>query len=132
MWLVGGERDMARIIQRPELPRLLADLVGDHTIAAAAYMLSLVPPITVGRDQLFEAMASEEWIFRGRDHRWIAYEEAVDLGYLKLYPGGEYLTPTGETKERPKQIHLTPKGIGEMYYRLGGTGTGQLAFDTTI
>ncbi|WP_052621495.1 phage antirepressor KilAC domain-containing protein [Mycobacteroides abscessus] len=112
---------MARIHQRPELPMHLTDITGDQTVADAARLLSLDPAIAVGRDQLFDAMAREEWIFRGRDHRWIAYAESVTLGYLALHDGGEYQTPAGQTKERPKQIYLTPNGVAEMHYRLGGS-----------
>ncbi|AMU58923.1 hypothetical protein D2E51_18035 [Mycobacteroides abscessus] len=112
---------MARIHERPELPMHLVDITGDHTVAEAARLLSLDPSISIGRDQLFDAMEDEDWIFRGRDHRWIAYAEAVTLGYLALHDGGEYQTPTGQTKERPKQIYLTPNGVAEMHYRLGGS-----------
>ncbi|MBE5453420.1 hypothetical protein E3G52_000284 [Mycobacteroides abscessus] len=90
-------------------------------MAEAAHILSRDPSIAVGRDQLFDAMAAEEWIFRGRDGRWIAYAESVHLGYLVLHDGGEYVSGTGQIKERPKQIYVTPKGIGEMHHRLGGS-----------
>ncbi|SKM38315.1 gp54 protein [Mycobacteroides abscessus subsp. massiliense] len=112
---------MARILQRPELPAHLTDLMGDYPVSEAARLLSVDPAINIGRDQLFEAMANEDWITRGRDQRWHAYPESVTLGYIALRPGGEYETPAGVTKERPQIIHVTAAGIGEMHYRLGGS-----------
>lgn len=106
----------------------LADAAGDYEVADAAKVLSRDPNISIGRDRLFSFMSEENWIYRGRNGRWRAYQTQVDndrlvekVGRQFWHPGrGKYLVPQ-------PTIRITPKGLAELHKRLGGTGQLALA-----
>lgn len=106
----------------------LAEIGADFEVADAAKILSRDPNISIGRDRLFAFMAERDWVFRGRNNRWRAYQDQVDLDRLKVRPGGEYFhRGSGEYRTGDPTVLVTAKGLAELRRLLGGGG--QLALE---
>jgi anti-repressor protein len=100
---------------------VLASGKGDYSVADAAKILSRDPAITIGRDRLFQHMAENGWLFRGRaDKRWRVYQRQVDLRRLSELPQ-QYENPdTGELALAAPQVRISVKGLRELHHQLGG------------
>ncbi|MCV7255258.1 phage antirepressor KilAC domain-containing protein [Mycobacterium hackensackense] len=101
----------------------LHELGADFEVADAAKILSRDPNIEIGRNRLYEFMHELDWVFRGRHNVWKAYQDQVDLGRIKMRPGGKYIhEKSGERRVGDPAILITPKGLAELRRQLGATG----------
>lgn len=122
---------------RDELPAYTSDQVLEqahriphfataHTVAAAARTLSADPTISIGRDGLFEYMATLAWIHRATPTRtgnpagdWTISRTAHDRDWLTLRP--ITIGPaTRHGQRRYLQIHITDAGLTELHRLLAG------------
>ncbi|USY19691.1 phage antirepressor KilAC domain-containing protein [Nocardiopsis exhalans] len=100
---------------------VLASGVGDLSVADAAKILTRDPAITIGRDRLFDQLATDGWVYRARsDGRWRAYQTQVDIGRLSELPQTYTNPKTKETSIGAPQLRITLKGLHELHRRLGG------------
>jgi len=125
---------------RDELPAYTSDQVLEqahrvphfvtaHTVAAAARTLSADPTISIGRDGLFEYMATLGWIHRATPNRtgnpagdWTISRTAHDRDWLTLRP----ITIGPATRHGQRgymQIHVTDAGLAELHRLLAGIST---------
>lgn len=101
----------------------LVELGADYEVGDAAKILSRESTVTIGRNRLFAFMHEQEWIFRGRHNTWKAYQDQVDLGRLKMRPGGEFWdAERQEYRAGDPTILITAKGLSELRKLLGGKG----------
>lgn len=108
----------------------LAEAAGDYSAADAAKVLSRDPNIATGERRLFQAMSGLGWIFK-RDGRWRAYQAQVDIGRLTEKVAKPFWHEgRGEMVAGEPTVRITPKGLGELHRRLGGTG--QLALAAAV
>lgn len=111
---------------------ILASGVGDLSVADAAKILTRDPAITIGRDRLFDQMATDGWVYRARsDSRWRAYQTQVDLGRLSELPQTYTHPKTLETSVGAPQLRITLKGLHEIHRRLGGIRQLQIPSEAT-
>jgi anti-repressor protein len=104
----------------------LADAAGDYEVADAAKVLSRDPNIRIGRDRLFSFMSGENWIYRGPNRRWRAYQTQVDCGRLVEKAGkqfwhagrGQYVAP--EPTVRVTDDHPSRSGRGGILVSAAG------------
>jgi DNA-damage-inducible protein D len=101
----------------------LQEIGADYEVADAAKILSRDPQIQIGRNRLFEFMADQGWVYRGRHKTWKAYRDQVDAGRLLHRPGGQYFCKKhDELRTGDPTILITPKGLAELRRLLGGSG----------
>ncbi|MFE9642386.1 phage antirepressor [Nocardiopsis alba] len=100
---------------------ILASGVGDLSVADAAKILTRDPAIVIGRDRLFDQMATDGWVYRARsDGRWRAYQSQVNNGRLSELPQTYTHPKTQEVSVGAPQLRITLKGLHELHRRLGG------------
>lgn len=109
---------------------------GDFSVSTAAKVLSRDPDIEIGRDRLFKHMASMKWIFRrgeGKRRHWEAYQRAIGTGRLVHKVSAPFLNErTGEFEQPAPTIRVTPKGLHELHFSLGGADQTMWLDDETI
>lgn len=103
----------------------LADAKGDYSVADVAKILDRDPAITMGRDRLFQYMASLGWVYRDRfTQRWSAYQTQVDAKRLVMKIGAAYERTNGEMHLPEPTIRITSKGLRDLHKKLGGSPEG--------
>jgi Prophage antirepressor len=95
----------------------LASADGDYEVADAAKILAR-DGIETGRQRLFTQLAELNWLYRGADRRWRAYQPPVERGYLAQRPQYHYHPATGERVIDAPQIRVTVKGLDALRRRL--------------
>lgn len=88
----------------------LASAEGDYEVADAAKMLARAG-VETGRQRLFGQLADMGWVFRGNHGKWVAYQRAVDAGWLAEKPQWRYHPRTGEKIIEPPQVRVTVRGL---------------------
>lgn len=96
----------------------LASADGDYEVADAAKILAR-SGVEVGRKRLFDRLEDIGWIFRGPQGKWRAYQDSVDVGYLRERPQSHHHPRTGEVILDPPQVRVTVRGIDRLRVRLG-------------
>jgi anti-repressor protein len=96
----------------------LASASGDYEVADAAKILARAGVLT-GRTRLFEQLREANWIHRGAQGKWRAYQSAVDRGYLTEKPMSHHHPRSGEVVLDPPQVRVTVKGLNRLRIRLG-------------
>jgi anti-repressor protein len=98
----------------------MASANGARSVADAAKALSTSGK-KIGRTRLFLVLQQIHWIYRDQgDHRWRAYQAAIDTGYLtqKFNPPRTDLI-TGEQTNVPPTVRITHKGLMRLQEHLG-------------
>lgn len=86
---------------------------GDYAVDEAAKILSRDADIEIGRNRLFDFMATLGWTYRhGSRNSWHAYQSQVDNGRIVLRMSAAFLNAkTGEMENPAPTIRVTAKGI---------------------
>lgn len=99
----------------------LADAEGDLGVADAAKILSQDERISIGRNRLFDMLASIGWIYKAKGKRggWCAYQTQVDLDRLHERPATPFLNrKTGDFEMPAPTIRITAKGLEALHQKL--------------
>jgi Rha family phage regulatory protein len=88
----------------------LAASVGSMPITAAAKVLKVQPKF------LFNWLSREQWVYRGADGKWVAYQVSIMRGVL------EHKTITIRRDDGTERVvfgvHVTPRGLTELARKL--------------
>lgn len=106
------------VIERKEAWDELASADGDYDVADAAKILARAG-VETGRTRLFTQLADLRWIHRGHHGKWVAYQSAVDAGYLTERPQSHHHPRTGDLVLDPPQVRVTVSGLERLRIRLG-------------
>lgn len=112
------DEHIAALTPRAEAWDDLASAEGDYDVADAAKILARAG-VETGRARLFAQLADLHWIHRGHHGKWVAYQTAVDAGYLTERPQSHHHPRTGEVVLDPPQVRVTIRGLERLRIRLG-------------
>lgn len=112
------DEHIAALTPRAEAWDELASAVGDYDVADAAKILARAG-VETGRTRLFTQLADLRWIHRGHHGKWVAYQSAVDDGYLTERPQSHHHPRTGDLVLDPPQVRVTVRGLERLRIRLG-------------
>ena len=112
------DEQIAVLAPRAEAWDELASAEGDYEVADAAKILARAG-VETGRTRLFQQLADLRWIHRGHHGKWVAYQSAVDSGYLAERPQSHHHPRTGELVLDPPQVRVTIRGLERLRVRLG-------------
>lgn len=112
------DEQIAVLTPRAEAWDELASAEGDYEVADAAKILARAG-VETGRTRLFTQLADLRWIHRGHHGKWVAYQSAVDAGYLTERPQSHHHPRTGDLVLDPPQVRVTLRGLERLRIRLG-------------
>lgn len=112
------DEHIAALTPRAEAWDERASAVGDYDVADAAKILARAG-VETGRTRLFTQLADLRWIHRGHHGKWVAYQSAVDAGYLTERPQSHHHPRTGDLVLDPPQVRVTVRGLERLRIRLG-------------
>ena len=112
------DEHIAALTPRAEAWDELASADGDYDVADAAKILARAG-VETGRTRLFTQLADLRWIHRGHHGKWVAYQSAVDDGYLTERPQSHHHPRTGDLVLDPPQVRVTVRGLERLRIRLG-------------
>jgi phage antirepressor YoqD-like protein len=92
---------------------------GDYDVNETAKVLQRAG-IETGEKRLFESLRLIRWIYRDHRGRPRAYQSALDSGYLREKPQGQYVDDDGQVVLRTPQVRVTPKGIDKLIEKMRG------------
>lgn len=90
---------------------------GDYDVNETAKALQRAG-IETGEKRLFETLRLIRWVYNDHRGRPRAYQAAIDAGYLKEKPQGQYMDDDGNVKLRTPQVRVTPKGMDKLIEKM--------------
>lgn len=92
---------------------------GDYDVNEAAKVIQRAG-IEIGEDRLWETLRMIRWVYKDAKGKPRAYQSAIEAGYLREKPRGEWEDPdTGRVHLRTPQVRVRPRGIDKLIEKLG-------------
>lgn len=91
---------------------------GDYDVNEAAKVIQRAG-IEIGEDRLWETLRMIRWIYKDHKGKPRAYQTAIEKGWLREKPRGEWEDPdTGRVHLRTPQVRVRPAGIDKLIEKL--------------